>query len=68
MIRSSQKRPQLLLQSVAQIDPAQESIYRDVLWLEARQNKDGVVDHPGTREVAQRIVSMIKFLSFIVGE
>lgn len=38
-------------------DPRKESLERHVLWVAARQNKDGEMVDPRTMDVAQKIVS-----------
>ena len=40
-------------------DPTTRSLERHELWLEARRNKEGIIEHPPTLEVYDKIVSVV---------
>ena len=44
-------------------DVTTQSIDRSCLWIEARRNKKGEIEHLPTREVVDKIVSMIALIS-----
>lgn len=37
------------------LDPTTQSIGRCMLWIEGRQNKEGVIEDPATKEVVEKI-------------
>ncbi len=47
-------------------DVTSQSIDRHLLWIEARRNKKGEIEHPPTREVAERIVRMIALVNVFI--